>query len=108
MTTDDYDGQRMTTQTTQRSISTEGNQLFCTRRVEFRHLPDVEPSSPRYCNGIRVYGGHACATLQLCAIGPINDRGNGKPRRMIATATYLDKAEVRALIEKLQEIEATL
>ena len=78
-------------------------ELHCHRSVDFKDLSregmDDEPM-------IRVYGGHACANLQLRGIGPITDKG--KPRRMIATASYLGKDEVRALIDQLEKVYATL
>lgn len=87
------------------SPSCDGDELFCERRVEFAELTDCQgPESND--DGIRIYGGHACATLQLRGVSALT-RG-GKPRCLIATATYLDKREVHALIIKLTEIEATL
>lgn len=86
-----------------RSIEDSGYELLCFRhshRVDFCELkyPDAHPGC------IRLYGN----TLQLRGYGPITDNGKGKPRQMIATASFLDKAEVTALIAKLQEILPTL
>lgn len=87
--------------------SADGSELFCERRVVFHEIPDKDaPSTPNSDDGIRIYGGNACAVLQLRGISALT-RG-GKPRRLIATASYLDRKEVRALIVKLTEIEATL
>lgn len=82
----------------------ESNELWLERAVDFQQLEPLQPHEND--DMIRVYGGYACATLQLRGISSLT-RG-GKPRRLIATASYLDKREVRALIEKLQEIERTL
>lgn len=88
----------------QKKLVGESKELWLERNVEFRQLdPTLRGEND---DMIRVYGGYACATLQLRGISSLT-RG-GKPRRLIATASYLDKTEVRALIEKLQEIERTL
>jgi hypothetical protein len=89
------------------SPSVDGTELFCERRVEFRELADEDaPLTPNSDDGIRIYGSHACAVLQLRGVSALTRKG--RPRRLIATASYLDKREVRALIIKLTEIETTL
>lgn len=88
------------------SPSADGTELFCERRVEFSELPADANVREDDNDGIRIYGSHSCAVLQLrgvCALTP-----GGKARRLIATASHLDRKEVRALITKLTEIEATL
>lgn len=95
----------MKTTTTPDQISCDGEELFCERSVEFRELTDHQgPQSND--DGIRIYGGYSCAVLQLRGVSSLTRKG--RPRRLIATASYLDKREVRALITKLTEIEATL
>lgn len=54
---------------------------------------------------IRLYGGNACAVLQLR--GYFRHK-NGKQVPMYATASYLDAKECDALIAKLTMIRATL
>lgn len=93
----------MTTTKSLRRILKDDNNLFCARRVEFKQLPDEADES-----GIRIYGSNQCAVLQLRAIGPIDDRGRGVARRMIATASFLDRAECTAIINRLTEIRETL
>lgn len=94
--------------TVPRRIETPDRELHCHRSINFTLLEDRTNTDASFDNGIRVYSGHVCAgaVLQLRGIGPITT--HGKPRRMIATASYLDRQEVRALIAKLQEIERTL
>lgn len=88
---------------TQRRIENVNDNLLCHRSsVDFEQLaaPDNTTGS------IRVYGGYACATLQLRGFGQVTRHGRAK--QMIATATHLDKDEITALIAKLQEILPTL
>lgn len=88
-----------------RKIVSSPEQLTCVRRVDFQQMPTKCPL-PDDDNCIRVYGGYMNAVIQIRGESPLTD--GGKPRHLIATASGLDKNEVRALIAKLQEIEATL
>lgn len=83
-----------------RKITKTESVLLIERDVEFREIKSHTPEE--HGNGIRVYGD----VLQLRAVSPLNH--GGKPRNLIATASFLDKSEVRALIERLQEMEKTL
>lgn len=87
-----------------REVVNRDGDMMLKRGVDFLQLEPL--SEGEEDDGIRVYGGHACGTIQLRGISPIT-RG-GKPRRMIATASYLDKREVTALIERLTEMRDTL
>lgn len=87
-----------------REIEAAGGELMLKRNVEFRQLDPLPPGEED--DGIRVYGGHSCAVLQLRGISPLTY--GGKPRRLIATASYLDKSEVDSLIAQLKAIRGTL
>ena len=79
-------------------------ELFIPHSVEIRDISATEDISSEYDNGIRIFGGSANKVLQIRAVGPLDEKGKGKPRRIIATAAYLSDQDIRAIISKLQSL----
>lgn len=94
-----------------REIKKTETQLLCCRpegSIEFREILHHPHDAAGFANCIRIYGGSACAVLQLRAVSALTDTPGAKKRILLATAAYLDKNEVAAMIERLQQILPTL
>lgn len=82
--------------------------LSCTRPygIDFLELSAASIPPEPLDNAICIYGSHCNAVLQLRGVSSLSR--HGKQRRLSATASYLDRKEVAAMIEKLKEILGTL
>jgi hypothetical protein len=71
---------------------------------EIREVKNVDQVNRRYDNGIRIYrNSPSSVTIQIRAYGPTNERGNGTPKLMIATASYIGVDQIKMIIERLQQ-----
>ncbi len=74
-----------------------------------RNVPG-ESQNKLYKSSFRAYrSSPEGATIQLRSFGGISSRSaNSKPRVMVSSATYVDKLQIRAIIELLEKVEKEL